>query len=71
MFLAGVLVGIGLTFSCIKLSMLFPVVSSVTNPNPTKNTKGSNKKRWNPGSLIPPQELPNLDPVSPSRKGGV
>jgi hypothetical protein len=65
-FILGLIVGILVTFSCIKVAMLLPMI----NPMPHQSNKiqgkkeQPTKKRWDPRSLIPPHEFqsqPTID----------
>ena len=82
-FLCGVIIGIIITFSCIRVAMLLPML----NPTPYQNKQTPRKevpkkKRWDPRTLIPPSGNPDpviddsfydsvadmLDPVDPSKR---
>lgn len=52
-FVVGIIVGILLTFSCIRISLILPMISPVPKVKEDKKKKRA-KVRWDPGSLMPP-----------------
>lgn len=55
LFVAGVLVGIFLTFACIKLSLILPMISpKPAQQSSSKKQKQQSQSRWHPGFLTPP-----------------
>lgn len=83
-FLCGVIIGIIITFSCIRVAMLLPMLNPQPYQNkPQKQKEQIKKPRWDPRSLVPPSATPRssitepldyesvvdlLDPVDPSKR---
>lgn len=61
-FIVGVVIGILMTFSCIRLSLVLP--SLALRFDDTKNSKKNIKPRWNPGMMVPPPGR-SVDPLGP------